>query len=168
MTALLLTTLPPSILGNQLRRRNFALGIPYMSDRLVSSAEPFAERVGPSRDLAGVSTYRFGYREEGTKDILSVINIPADIVELEVTADLVLSIDMSPTGDVFSVLNSANDTAMALSSHRTIETLVASAVAQDSLRLEESGPKELKVLLARLERSIALVRETIWRSRTSK
>lgn len=139
-----------------------------MSDRLISSAEPFAEHVDPSRNLAGVSTYRFGYREEGTKDILSVINIPADIVELAVAADLFLSTEMSPTGDVFSVLNSANDIAMALSSHRTIETLVANAVAQDSLRLEESGPKELKVLLDRLERSIALVRETISQSRTGK
>ncbi len=139
-----------------------------MSDRLVPSAEPFAERVRPSQNLTGVNTYRFGYREERTKDILAMISIPADTVELAVTADLVLSTEMSPTGDIFSVLSSANDIAIASSLHKTIETLVANAVAQDSLRLEESGPKELKVLLARLERSIALVREIISQSSTSE
>lgn len=139
-----------------------------MSDRLASTVEPFAERVGPPRNFASVSMYRLGYRVEETKDILSMVSIPADTLELAVTADLLLSTKMSPTGDIFSVLNGANDTAIALSSDKTIETLVASALNEDSLRLEEAGPKELKVLLSRLERSIALVKETLMQVSASK
>jgi len=131
-----------------------------MSDRTVLAAEPFAERINSVRDSLSVSTYRFGYRVGRTKDILSAVEIPADTVELAITADLFLSARMSPTGDLFAVIvGPSESTAMGAGrAVESVEHLVARAVDAENLRLEESGPNDLKILLARLERSVTFVK----------
>jgi hypothetical protein len=66
----------------------------------VLTVEPFVERVGPAQDVVGASSYHFGYRMEATEDVLSVIEMPAEIVEEAVTSKLSLSVTMSPRGEL--------------------------------------------------------------------
>ena len=56
--------------------------------RVMQSAEPFFEAVGPARDVVGATAYRIGYRIQGTGDVLAAIEIPAEIVEEAVTSKL--------------------------------------------------------------------------------
>lgn len=132
-----------------------------MSDCAV---EPFIQRLGSASDSVSVGTYRFGYRLKETADVLSAVDIPAEAVELVITTDLFLSASISPTGDVVSAFNSSNGISIAEGTRGTIESienLVARALDTDNLRLEEAGPTELKILLARLERSVTLVKATL-------
>ena len=131
-----------------------------MSGCEVPAVEPFAERIGPVRDSASASAYRFGYRIKRTKDILSTVDIPAETVERVLTARLSLTARMSPTGDVSPALAGSDDIAIAPSvvwAVESIERLVADAVNAENLRLEEAGTAELRTLLARLEHSVMLV-----------
>jgi hypothetical protein len=131
-----------------------------MSGREVQAVEPFVERIGPFTDSASVSAYRFGYRIKRTKDVLSTVDIPAETVERALTSGLSLTARMSPTGDVSPALAGSDAIAMAPSvvwAVEPIERLVADAVNEENLCLEEAGTAELRTLLARLEHSVMLV-----------
>lgn len=146
------------------RRGALTIWILRMAGRQLSPVEPFVERIDPARDLATVGVYRFGYRVEGTKDVLSTVDIPAEAVEQFLTAGLCLSARMSPSGDISAALTSSNDIAISpgiVCDARSIEVLVAKAVSVENLRLEEAGSAELKTLLKRLESSIELVTEAL-------
>jgi hypothetical protein len=69
-----------------------------MSGRGTPPIEPFGERTEPGENGARGLAYRFGYRFEGTKDVLSVIDIPAKIAELALTDGFLLGTKMTPTG----------------------------------------------------------------------
>jgi hypothetical protein len=130
----------------------------------IDSVEPFVERIGPAQTSAGA--YRFGYRLERTKDILTSIVIQADAVEPILTAGMVISARMSPAGDVSPAIVRSEDTLVAPSFHldaRSIERLVADAVSPDNLKLEEASVAELEILLGRLNRAVALVAEALAR-----
>jgi hypothetical protein len=132
----------------------------------TDSVEPFVERIDLAPRVA--SAYRFGYRVERTKDVLSSIVIQADAIEAVLTAGMVVSARMSAAGDVSPSIVSSDNAAVASCFHldtRSIEILVADAVSADSLRLEEAGISELEILLGRLNRAVALVIEAIARSR---
>lgn len=130
-----------------------------MSDHGFPPAEPFVERMGSGGDSSSVRTYRFGYRVGQTKQILSAVEIPADTVELATSADLLLSTRMSPTGELFAVVSGPNESInMSARVGESIEHVVARAVDADNLRLEESDPNDLQILLAKLERSVSFVK----------
>src|SRR5271157_4666616 len=135
-----------------------------------SSVEPFVERISSTGDATSPTIYRFGYRIEQTKDVLSTVDIPAETVEHALTAALSLSARMSPTGDVFPALADPENIAIAPSvawGSESLESLVANAVDTDNLHLEDAGIAELNVLLARLENSVALVRAVLEQIRKS-
>jgi hypothetical protein len=135
-----------------------------MAGRQLSPVEPFVERIDPARDLAARGVYRFGYRIEGTKHVLSTVDIPAEAVERFLAAGLCLSARMSPSGDISAALTSSIDIVInpgVVWAAQSIEVLVANAVDAENLRLEEAGPAELKTLLKRLESSIGLVIEAL-------
>ena len=125
------------------------------------TVEPFVERIGPAQDVVGPSAYRFGYRTEATKDVLSVIEIPAEIVEEAVTSKLSLSVTMSPAGELCATSSACG--ARIDSALIPADVVVAEAVAPENLRLEEAGPEELRTLLVRLERSITCVKDALAR-----
>jgi hypothetical protein len=137
-----------------------------MPDRGIPPIEPFVERTELGGSGAGARAYRFGYRLEGTKDVLSVIDIPAKTVELALTDGLSLTVKMTPTGDVSPILNGRNEIEIAPSAvwaATTIERLVTQALSSENLRLEEAGSADLSVLQQRLERATSLVKGAIER-----
>ena len=101
----------------------------------------------------------WGYRTEATKDVLSAIEIPAQIVEEAVTSKLSISVTMSPTGELSATSSSC--VATFDSAPIVIDVLVAQVVAPENLRLEEADPDELRTLLARLERSVTCVKDAL-------
>lgn len=137
-----------------------------MPGRGIPPIEPFVERTEPGRNGAGKRVYRFGYRLEGTKDVLSVIDIPAKIVELALTDGFSLATKMTPTGDISPIINGREEIEFASSAFwavASVEQLVAEALSSENLRLEEAGSAELSILQQRLERAISLVKEAIKR-----
>jgi hypothetical protein len=132
---------------------------------LVPPVEPFVERLGAAQDVVGVSVYRFGYRTEATKDVLSAIEIPAEIVEEAVTSKLSISVTLSPTGEVTAALEESTPAYVANfdSTLIPIDALVAQVVAPENLHLEEAGGDELRTLLVRLERSVTCVKDALAR-----
>lgn len=128
-----------------------------MPGRFAPEIEPFAERIVGAQ---AANTYRFGYRIERTKDVVTAVILPAETVELALTARFSLSARMSPTGDISPALTDPANISIAPSAVwgvESLEQLVADAINAKNLRLEEAGATELRILLARLERSVMLV-----------
>ncbi|MFY9828853.1 MAG: hypothetical protein WAK69_09605, partial [Rhodoplanes sp.] len=97
----------------------------------VPPVEPFVERLGAAQDVVGVSVYRLGYRTEATKDVLSAIEIPAEIVEEAVASKLSISVTMSPTGELSATSSSCAATFD--SALIPTDVLVAQVVAPENL-----------------------------------
>jgi len=130
--------------------------------------EPFVEQNELGGNERGPRSYRFGYRLKNTKQVLSMIDIPAEMVDRALTVGFSLTIQMTPSGDVSPVLIGDDDIAITSSSVSTItslECLVADAVSTENLRLEEAGLVELELLRQRLERAIRLVKEALERQK---
>jgi hypothetical protein len=132
----------------------------------MPTVEPFVEQEGPAEGTVGATRFRFGYRIEGTKDVISAVDISAEAVERAVTAGLSLLARITPDGEVVPILTSPKGIAIASTAVTTstpIDCLVAQAVDPESLRLEEACAAELETLLARLHRSISLVENAMAR-----
>src|SRR4051812_47200785 len=140
-----------------------------MSDQSTPPIEPFVERAELFGD-ATVRYYRFGYRLNTTKQVLSIVTIPAKIVELALTGDISLTTKITPAGDVVPVLAGPEELTMAPSALWTVtslDQLVADAITAETLHLEEAGRTELNILRQRLEHAIGLVTEAIERQTAS-
>jgi hypothetical protein len=125
---------------------------------------PFVERIGAGAEAIGPTSYRVGYRLESSDAIVSLMEIPAAAVEQTVAEGLSLSTSITPTGEVISALAESRSTSISKSAHcsaEAVDELVARAIDPGNLRDEEAGIAELKMLLARLERSVALVKQAL-------
>jgi hypothetical protein len=118
--------------------------------------EPFAETRG--------NAYRFGYRAIGTDDCLSIIDVPASIVENVVLARVTLAARIGPDGTVTSqfIRLHTNGSVPEISANAaSITALVRKAVNAENLHIEEATVVDLGTLLQRLEDSVILVRGAI-------
>ncbi|MBR1243522.1 hypothetical protein JQ620_25855 [Bradyrhizobium sp. AUGA SZCCT0274] len=132
-----------------------------MSGQSNSPLEPFVERTE-----IGTCSYRFGYRCATTKQVLSIVTIPAKMVELALTESFSLTTKITPAGDVIPVLAGPDDVTIAPGAIWTatpVEQLVADAISAENLYLEEAGRAELNILRQRLEHAIGLVTEALRR-----
>jgi hypothetical protein len=125
--------------------------------------EPFIERIGQACGAVGPSIYRFGYRLEATAEILSVVDIPADVVEQVLNSKLSLSIRLTPEGEVavFATIDETSIVSPAQGTSESIDVLVSRVVGPENLQFEEAGVTELTTLLTRLEHSVSLVRNAL-------
>ncbi|MBR0969705.1 hypothetical protein [Bradyrhizobium japonicum] len=115
---------------------------------------------GPS----GPMWYRAGYRFSESGNVVCALELPASIVETTVLRDAKLFATVAPDGHMrFSVCGVAcEDMSNGLPSIAgSIDQLIAQCVAVNNLRLEEITSADLKSLLERLQRSVALVQEAI-------
>jgi hypothetical protein len=142
-----------------------------MSDQSKPPVEPFVECTELCGDERGTRSYRFGYRLKTTKEVLSIVTIPAKTVELALTVGFSLTAKITPTGDVIPVLTGPDDLAIAPSAIWTVtpvEQLVADAISAENLHLEEAGRAELNILRQRLEHAVCLVAEALARPTDAK
>jgi hypothetical protein len=125
---------------------------------------PFVERVGAAAKVVGPTSYRVGYRLESSQAIVCQVEIPAEVVEQAVAEDLSPSNRMTPAGEVISAFAGVRSNSISESARcpaEAVDQLVARAIDPGNLRAEEAGITELKILLARLERSVTLVKQAL-------
>lgn len=125
--------------------------------------EPFLESTGHSPAGLGATDYLAGYRCRETRAVVCAINLPADLVEAAVMANVIASAIVTPSGQVessFEFAKTRSQTTQVLTSE-PIDALVARALARESLRLEGATEQQLELLYDRLGRSLHLVAECL-------
>jgi hypothetical protein len=136
--------------------------VSQMANALASSVEPFVDRVPVNGAAGDKHLVRVGYRTEGTEDILTTIELPAEILEQAVASGLELLTSMTPSGEVVCQL--VGSSGLAISRPRSlvpVRELVSEAVSAQNLRLEEASMSELHALLVDLESAVESVRDVL-------
>ncbi len=126
--------------------------------------EPFVERVGLQQTRPFGDLYRFGYRAVGTDTIVAAIEIPARLLEEEISSNLRLSCRLSPDGNVTpesSIQNDGGSSTRTWAGSQPLDQLIRSTLAPQNLRMEEATIADLTILLQRLEDSASLVRDAL-------
>lgn len=131
----------------------------------LTSLQPFVELLGPDWQVMGPTGYRFGYRNPATGEAVCTVDVPAETVEQTVTSQLSLSVTMSADGKITAHFLEPDDAAGpgVAAIPRPIDDIVAQGTSPDELSRESPSTSDLKSLLARLERSVALVRAALAR-----
>jgi hypothetical protein len=127
-----------------------------MNPRTPFLLEPFAE--------AADDAYRFGYRTVGTIDAVSMVEVPAPVVEQIVLIKASLTTRLAPNGTVISrasMSHAAGSVIDSFSETMAIDDLVQRAIDKENLRMEEATVGDLRILLQNLERSVILVKDAI-------
>ncbi|KRQ00342.1 hypothetical protein AOQ73_19245 [Bradyrhizobium pachyrhizi] len=108
----------------------------------------------------GNQVVRAGYRQ-GEQDVVS-IDLPIQLLEMEVAAHLQMVIRLTPSGQIVShLVGSSGSLLPEPRSTTSIEQLVSETVRAENIRLEETTASELRRLLTSLEASIDQVRAAL-------
>lgn len=132
----------------------------------LQAIEPFVELVGLQQIRPFDDLYRFGYRAVGTDTIVAAVEIPARLLEEEISSNLRLSCRLSPDGNVTPELSIQNDRASSTGTWagpQPLDQLIRSTLAPQNLRMEEATIADLTTLLRRLEDSVSVVRDALAR-----
>ncbi|WP_157113393.1 hypothetical protein [Bradyrhizobium embrapense] len=121
----------------------------------IGSAEAFFELESGDAPVVRQS-YNAGYRLIETGEVLCTVQLPVLLAEKAILARSKILIALTPSGQVEATLGNGAATAL-------VDDLVARAVADTNLRMEEATTADLLALLHRLERSLDLVKEAIAR-----
>ena len=127
---------------------------------LASDLEPFIET--PDATSPHADVYRFGYRLNGA--IVSAVDLPVETVEKLLLSKTVLSVRITPCGEIVPGLSTSNvlgECGRAAETVSSIDDLMRETLSAETLRMEEATPEDLALLFSRLERAIALVRTAI-------
>jgi len=127
--------------------------------------QPFVELLGTDCKVMGPTGYRFGYRNPATCEAVCTVDVPAETVEQALMSRLSLSVTMSADGKITARFLEPDETAApgVAAIPRPIDDIVAHGISLDELGRESPSASDLKSLLARLERSVALVRAALVR-----
>jgi hypothetical protein len=128
------------------------------------SIEPFVERVCLHQARPFDSLYRLGYRAVGTDTIVAAIEIPARLLEEEISYNLRWSCRLSPDGNVTPESSFQNDRASSTGTWAAslpLDQLIRSTLVPQNLHMEEATIEDLTTLLQILEDSANLVRDAL-------
>jgi hypothetical protein len=103
--------------------------------------------------------YSAGYRLIGTGEIVCSVKLPFSVAEAAIIGRSKISISLSPSGRI-------EVSAAGVLANEQIDGLVARAVSDQNIGLEEATAVELNSLLHRLEHSVGLVKDAIARMPT--
>jgi hypothetical protein len=124
--------------------------------------EPFVERACLRRTSTSDDLYRFGYRIVGTDTVVAAMEIPARLVEEEISSNLVLSCRLTPDGDVIPEPSLEHNRApLAGASPVALDQLVRATLTPQALYMEEATIANLTTLLRKLEESASVVRDAL-------
>jgi hypothetical protein len=129
--------------------------------------EPFVERIGASRSPGGTTSYRIGYRADSFSAAVTSITVPAGTLEKALNSEELLTLAITPTGEVTAVISFVDSAELTLHASLPIDRLVRNALETENLRMEEATAADLNTLLQSLERSVGLVRDAIDQMATS-
>jgi hypothetical protein len=127
---------------------------------LAMSQIPNELRLSPFAEC-GRTTSNIGYRDVLTGQVVASIEIPSELIERAVLANVFVEISFSGDGEIAST---ANGVASACSPARkviSVDRLVETFLDGDNLRMEEVTEQELRALLDRLQKSVQAVQRAI-------
>ncbi len=129
----------------------------------MSDLERFADRISRAEGALSALQYRVGYRFAATQNVLTQVEIPAEILERAVLSKMSVVPRVTPNGTVTadtdqSDLASENQLEVAAI---PINELVNRAMAPDNLRVEEAKISDLCTLLDLLEQSVSKVKSAL-------
>jgi hypothetical protein len=122
----------------------------------TGSVEAFLDLGSGEDNQLRPSSCSAGYRLIETGEVICTVKVPISIAEAAILRWSKISVILTPGGCV----EASSGDAVA---NEQIDDLVARAVTQANLRMEEATSLDLESLLHRLERSICRVREAIAR-----
>lgn len=127
--------------------------------------EPFAERVCLGNARPADDLYRFGYRDSESGTVVAAIEIPAGLLEEEISSNLTSSCRLTPDGKLISEssFEYGKVSAGIGISPVPLDQLIRTTLAPQNLHMEEATIADLRIMLERLEESISLVKETLAR-----
>ncbi|WP_156439503.1 hypothetical protein [Bradyrhizobium valentinum] len=133
------------------------------------SPNPIELRLSPFAEC-GRTTSNIGYRDVLTGQVVASVEIPSELIERAVLANVSVEISLSADGEIASA---ASGTASACSSAKeviSVDQLVERFLGSDNLHMEEATERELQVLLERLQKSVGAVERSIalYRQATGK
>jgi hypothetical protein len=124
----------------------------------LMSPNPVESRLSPFADC-NRATLNVGYRDAMTGQVVASLEIPSDLIERAMLANISIEIGLTADGWIASAAyacaySSATKTV-------PIDQLVDAFLARDNLRMEEANEKDLLALLERLQRSVRGVQRSI-------
>jgi hypothetical protein len=114
---------------------------------------PFAEY--------GRTTSNIGYRDVSTGQVVASLEIPSELIERAILANLSVEIALSGDGEITSAANATASTCSCAIKIISVDQLVETFLRTDNLRVEEATERELRGLLERLQKSVRAVQRSI-------
>lgn len=109
----------------------------------------------------GLSSWTFGYRDLSRDIVVASVEVPSELIEQAVFANVSVEIELLGDGEVVSVANGAVSAWSCAKKIVPVDALVESFLSKSNLHMEEVTEIELKGLLERLQKSVQAVQRAI-------
>jgi len=124
------------------------------------SPDPVELRFRPFAELDR-ATSNVGYRDASTGQVVASIEVPVELIERTVLANVSVEIALSADGEIASAAHGRASDCSSLKKIVSVDDLVEAFLADSNLHMEETTEKELRTLLERLKKSVRAVQRTI-------
>jgi hypothetical protein len=114
---------------------------------------PFAE--------CGRTTSNIGYRDVLTGQVVASVEIPIELIERTVLAEVSVEIALSSKGHIAAAASGGASVCSSAMKTVSIDNLVEAFLDSDNLQKEEATERELSELLQRLQKSVQAVQHAL-------
>lgn len=114
---------------------------------------PFAE--------CGKTTSTVGYRDVSNGTVVASIELPAELIERTVIANVSIEISLSGAGEITSAASGTASDFCSMKRTISLDELVYMLLERPNLHMEETTESELRMLLRKLQKSISAVQRAI-------
>jgi hypothetical protein len=109
----------------------------------------------------GETTSIFGYRDDFSGTVVASVELPTELIERSIFANISIGITLSGSGEVTSAASNIVSGSCSYTKTISLSDLVDMLLDRENIRLEETTESELKILLERLQQSIRAVQRVI-------
>lgn len=109
----------------------------------------------------GLSNWTLGYRDASSEIVVASVEVPSELIERALFANVSVEIALLSDGEIVSVANGTVSACSCAKKIISVDALVELFLSKDNLHMEEVTESELKVLLERLQKSVQAVKRTI-------
>jgi hypothetical protein len=103
------------------------------------------------------ATSSVGYRDVSTGQVVTSVEVPVELLERTVTANLSTEIFLSADGEIVFATHGRAYAFPSLRKTVFVDDLVEAFLADSNLQMEETTERELRALLERLQKSVEAV-----------
>ena len=109
----------------------------------------------------GETTSIFGYRDDSSGTVVASVELPTELIERSIFANISIGITLSGSGEVTSAASNIVSGSCSYTKTISLSDLVDMLLDRENIRLEETTESELRILLERLQQSIRAVQRVI-------